>query len=62
MKKNIGCGFWVIFLVTLFTLKAVIRIGIYNILQFFGWLIYSGLIAVFIYVVFIRIFIINNRD
>ena len=54
--KNIGCGFWMIFLFALFLFKVVIRIGIITILLGIGWIIFFGLIGVLLYVIFIRTF------
>ena len=54
--KNVGCGFWMIFLLALFILKVVIRIGIITILLGIGWIIFFGLIGVLLYVIFIRTF------
>ena len=54
--KNIGCGFWMIFLFALFLFKVVIRIGIITILLGIGWIIFFVLIGVLLYVIFIRTF------
>ena len=54
--KNVGCGFWMIFLLALFIIKVVIRIGIITILLGIGWIIFFGLIGVLLYVIFIRTF------
>ena len=54
--KNVGCGFWMIFLLALFIVKVVIRIGIITILLGIGWIIFFGLIGVLLYVIFIRTF------
>ena len=54
--KNVGCGFWMIFLFALFLFKVVIRIGIITILLGIGWIIFFGLIGVLLYVIFIRTF------
>lgn len=58
--KNLGCGFWMIFLFALFLFKVVIRIGIISILLGIGWIIFFGLIGVLLYVIFIRTFTCNK--
>ena len=58
--KNVGCGFWMIFLLALFIIKVVIRIGIITILLGIGWIIFFGLIGVLLYVIFIRTFTCNK--
>ena len=58
--KNVGCGFGMIFLLALFIIKAVIRIGIITILLGIGWIIFFGLLGVLLYVIFIRTFTCNK--
>ena len=58
--KNVGCGFWMIFLLALFIIKVVIRIGIITILLGIGWIIFFGLLGVLLYVIFIRTFTCNK--
>ena len=54
--KNIGCRFWMIFLIVLTGIKILFKIGIGNIFIGLGWIIFFSLIAVFLYVVFVRPF------
>ena len=58
--KNFGCGFWVIFLIVLTSIKLIVKIGIGNIFIGIGWIIFFGLLGVFLYVVFIRSFTCNK--
>ena len=54
--KNFGCGFWIIFLIVLTSIKLIIKIGIGNIFIGIGWIIFFGLLGVLLYVIFIRTF------
>ena len=58
--KKFGCGFWVIFLIVLTSIKLIIKIGIGNIFLGIGWIIFFGLLGVLLYVIFIRTFTCNK--